>query len=175
QGGILQGAGTVTGNVTNGGTVAPGLSPGILNIAGNYVQTAGGTLSIEINGIAVGTQYDQLNVTGTITLAGTLAVSSGFVSTPGNTFIIGNNNLADAVSGTFNGFSEGTTFVAAPNTYQITYAGGTGNDIVLTSLSGAPTSTPTNTATNTPTLTPTPTPTNTPTNKPRPTPPRPPP
>src|SRR5262249_27259344 len=100
QGGILQGAGTVTGNVTSGGTVAPGLSSGILNIAGNYVQTAGGTLSIEINGIAVGTQYDQLNVTGTITLAGTLAVSSGFVSTPGNTFVIGNNNLADAVSGT---------------------------------------------------------------------------
>src|SRR5262249_40512456 len=123
-----------------------------------------------INGIAVGTQYDQLNVTGTITLAGTLAVSSGFVSTPGNTFIIGNNNLADAVSGTFNGLSEGTTFVAAPNTYQLTYAGGTGNDIVLTSLSGAPTSTPTSTPTNTATNTPTLTPTNTPTNTPTPTP-----
>ena len=37
----MKGAGTITGEMSNGGTVAPGLSPGILNVVGNYSQTAG--------------------------------------------------------------------------------------------------------------------------------------
>ena len=78
QGGTLKGSGTVTGGVSNGGTVAPGLSPGILNVVGNYSQTAAGKLAIELNGTTVGTQYDQLNVTGTVALAGTLAITTGF-------------------------------------------------------------------------------------------------
>jgi hypothetical protein len=89
--------------------VAPGLSPGILNIVGNYSQTSGGTLSMELNGIAVGTQYDQLNVTGTITLAGTLAISSGFVSSIGDSFIIGNNDSTDGVSETLGWFDIRST------------------------------------------------------------------
>src|SRR5205814_165215 len=44
----LAGTGTITGNVSNSGTVAPGNSPGVLTITGNYTQTTGGTLVIEI-------------------------------------------------------------------------------------------------------------------------------
>ncbi|HEV7903867.1 MAG TPA: carboxypeptidase regulatory-like domain-containing protein [Pyrinomonadaceae bacterium] len=70
--GTLSGTGTITGNVQNAGTVAPGLSPGVLNIAGNYTQLASGTLAIEIGGTNAGSQHDQLNVTGTVTLDGAL-------------------------------------------------------------------------------------------------------
>jgi gamma-glutamyltranspeptidase/glutathione hydrolase len=39
---------------------------------------------------------------------------------------------ADAVTGTFNGLAEGAQFVASGRTLQITYAGGSGNDVMLT-------------------------------------------
>jgi len=80
-GGILQGTGTVTGNVTNtSGTVAPGASPGTLVINGNYVQGSDGNLFIELAGFGQGTEFDFLDISGTATVAGTLTVSllSGF-------------------------------------------------------------------------------------------------
>ncbi|WP_163877328.1 autotransporter outer membrane beta-barrel domain-containing protein [Rhizobium laguerreae] len=61
--GILGGTGTIFGDVTNGGVVAPGNSIGTLTIAGNYTGT-GGTLEIEsvLGGDASPT--DRLVVTG---------------------------------------------------------------------------------------------------------------
>ena len=92
QGGTLTGSGTVQGNVTNAGTVAPGNSPGVLNITGNYTQTSSGVLDLEIAGRDNSNpgkpQFDQLRVTGTATLAGTVRVSllDGFQPAPGDTF-----------------------------------------------------------------------------------------
>lgn len=59
SGGRLQGNGTITGNVTSTGTVAPGNSPGTLHIAGNFTQT-GGTIDIEIAGASL---FDTIDVT----------------------------------------------------------------------------------------------------------------
>jgi hypothetical protein len=70
--GVLRGNATYVKNVTSSGTVAPGLSPGILTIQGNYTQTPAGTLEIEAGGTTVGTQFDRLVVTGAATLAGRL-------------------------------------------------------------------------------------------------------
>jgi hypothetical protein len=100
-GGILSGIGTIAGNVNNtAGTVAPGTSPGILTINGNYVQGSGGTLAVEIGGTAAGTQYDQLIVTGNATLGGALGVAliGGFVPPSGSTFAV---VQAGAVNGAF--------------------------------------------------------------------------
>ncbi len=70
--GILQGNGTVVGNLTNGGMVAPGTSPGTLTVNGNFNQTSGGTLLIQIdNGLS-----DMLVVSGTATLGGALIINS---------------------------------------------------------------------------------------------------
>jgi outer membrane autotransporter protein len=61
--GILGGTGTIFGDVTNAGTIAPGNSIGTLTIAGNYTGT-GGTLEVEavLGGDASPT--DLLAVTG---------------------------------------------------------------------------------------------------------------
>ncbi|WP_237764043.1 autotransporter domain-containing protein [Terrimicrobium sacchariphilum] len=72
-GAILKGAGTIIGDVLNQGTVAPGNSPGTLTIAGNFTQTGTGDLQIEVASSSV---FDQLVVTGTASLGGTLAVQS---------------------------------------------------------------------------------------------------
>gem|GEM_PF-441485 len=72
SGASLTGAGTVTANVSNQAVVAPGSSAGCITISGNYTQTSAGALNIEIGGTTPCTQYDQLNVTGNATLAGTL-------------------------------------------------------------------------------------------------------
>ena len=132
--GTLNGIGTIAGNLTNAATVAPGNSPGIITVNGNYSQTSTGDLNIEIGGTTVGTQYDQLIVNGTVTLNGDLNLSliNSFVPTNGNTFTIIDNDGTDAVSGTFSGLAQGATVVLGNTTFQISYAGGTGNDVVLT-------------------------------------------
>jgi len=96
QGGLLTGGGTLTGPVTIGPTamVSPGSSPGTLTINGTYAQQDGSTLAIEIGGLVSGTEFDVLDVVGSVTLAGTLDVSlfdlgSGlFMSSAGDTFDI---------------------------------------------------------------------------------------
>ncbi len=82
----LGGDGTVNGIVTavSGATVAPGLSPGILN-TGNIALVGGSTLTIEVDGVTPGSGHDQLNVTGTVDLGGaTLNIVMGFLPVVGN-------------------------------------------------------------------------------------------
>jgi T5SS/PEP-CTERM-associated repeat protein len=89
--GTLKGNGKVNGSVSNTGIVAPGVSLGPLTITnGNYTQTNGGTLQIEIGGTTAGSQYDQLLISGTATLNGTLAVSltGNFLPGAGDSFNI---------------------------------------------------------------------------------------
>ncbi|MBX9581928.1 MAG: M10 family metallopeptidase C-terminal domain-containing protein, partial [Gemmataceae bacterium] len=87
---LLQGDGTVTGNVSNASVVRPGTPTGILAVGGNFTQGPAGTLAVEIGGLAVGTQYDRLAVGGTAALAGTLAVTrpGGFVPADGDPFTV---------------------------------------------------------------------------------------
>ncbi|MBU3563166.1 ESPR-type extended signal peptide-containing protein [Polynucleobacter sp. Tro8-14-1] len=70
--GTLAGHGGIGGNVTNNGRVAPGGSIGTLSVAGNYVQTAGGTLSTSITPTA----NSVLAVAGTASLAGGFVIDA---------------------------------------------------------------------------------------------------
>lgn len=136
--GTLGGSGTVGALVaTSGGIVAPGNSPGILN-AGDTDLQSGSTLAIEINGDTVGTGYDQLNVTGTVALAGTLDLSLGYTPVENTMFFIVNNDGTDAVTGTFSGLADNAWFQDGSQWFKIGYSGdaGTnsftgGNDVVL--------------------------------------------
>ena len=83
-----------------GGSISPGSSPGVLAIDGSYQQDPGATFLAELGGADAGTGYDQISVSGTATLGGTLNVRlvNGFTPAVGQTFRIVN---AAAVSGAF--------------------------------------------------------------------------
>jgi len=88
-GGTLDGSGTIFGNISNAGTLAPGNSPGVLNIKGDYTQMVAGTFLAELAGAVPGL-YDQVNIGGNAFLAGTLDVEldPGFVVQIGESFIL---------------------------------------------------------------------------------------
>jgi hypothetical protein len=100
EGGILEGTNLLTGNVTNRAIVRPGVSPGQLQIKGNYTQKETGVLQIELGGPEAGSGSDRLAVSGTVTLAGTLNVSlvNGFAPPLGSAYDI---LTAGTCSGTF--------------------------------------------------------------------------
>ena len=116
------GHGTIGAGVTNtaGGVVAPGGSIGTLNV-GSYTQGSNSTLQIEVSPTAA----SKLNVTGTASLAGTLAL----VYDPGvysaATFDIVHAGL---VTGTFTTVSGNTPSGISKS---IVY-GGTDVNLVLT-------------------------------------------
>jgi len=76
-GGLVGGRGSLGGSLVNSGIVSPGDSPGTLTVNNNYTQNAGGTLRIEIGGLAP-SQHDLLAVSGHASLAGTLQLLGGF-------------------------------------------------------------------------------------------------
>ena len=134
--GTLGGAGTIAGDLNNASVVAPGTSPGVLTVAGNYTQTAAGTLQLELNG-AAGTEHDRLAVAGTATLAGQLAVSLGFAPAAGQSFVVLDNPGGDPVAGTFAGLPEAATLSAGGHALRVSYIGGDGNDVTLTAVAPA--------------------------------------
>jgi fibronectin-binding autotransporter adhesin len=86
SGGTLSGTGKIAGNVINNGVVGPGSSPGTLHVGGNYSQGSGGTLDIEIASLF---SFDQLMVSGTASLGGTLDVTlDGYTGHAGDIFTI---------------------------------------------------------------------------------------
>ena len=135
NGGTLGGIGTVQGITSAaGGAVAPGDSPGVLNSVGSVAFNSSTTFAAELNGAAPGS-YDQLNVTGGVSLGNaTLSISRGYSPAANDPFTIINNDGTDAVAGTFNGLPEATEFSSGNWGYRISYAGGSGNDVVLTAL-----------------------------------------
>lgn len=133
-GGILGGSGSVGAIVATSGTVSPGQSPGQLS-SRDVTLTGSTAYTVEVNGTAAGTTYDQLNVTGAVTLGGAaLNLSLGFPAQPGNAFTIIANDGGEAVSGTFAGLPPGAVIAQNDVLVQISYTGGSGNDVVLTVL-----------------------------------------
>jgi len=114
NGGTLGGIGTIHGTVTfaSGGTLAPGLTTGIIR-TGALTLNSASTTKIEIDGVAgagnTANGHDLIAVTGTATLDGTLTVdvsgiTSGEVSI-GDTFTI--IQSSDPLSGEFSNFTDG--------------------------------------------------------------------
>ena len=117
------------------GTLAPSGAP---TITGNVAINSGGRFAVQLNGPAAGIQYDQLTVSGTVTLAGALDIAASTNLPPGSTFTIINNTGAGAVSGTFLGKPNNSAFSTNGYNWRISYNGGTGNDVTL-SLYSIPT------------------------------------
>ena len=140
SGGTLGGSGSVANAVTvsSGGTLAPGNSPGTLS-TGDLTLSSGSTGKFEINGVAAGTNHDQIDVTGAVDVTGaTLTPVFGFTSATGDVFTLIANDGADAITGTFSALAEGATFNANGRIYKISYTGDTGNDLTLTDNGAVP-------------------------------------
>ena len=111
-------SGSVTGDVFNDGVLSlHGL--GFLDITGNYTQTADGSLVLDLGGTDYGT-FDQLQVSGAVTLAGNLTAHliDGFAPTVGE---------SDAV----------ITFLSRTGAFASQHFDNPGNGDVLTSSVGA--------------------------------------
>jgi hypothetical protein len=146
-------AGTLTGSSqvgsvdVEGGTLSPGAPLGTLT-AGSVSFDADPTFQVELNADAAKGARDRLKAMGPVTLGGRLLVADGFGSTVGTSFTIIDVAGTQPVTGTFDGLPEGATmpvtqvvfdpgtqqFTALTQLLQITYAGGTGNDVVLTHI-----------------------------------------
>lgn len=113
EGGSIGGTGTIDANLINsGGTVGPGLSPGILSVDGNFEQTDDGTFLVEIFNDA---QFDQMFATGEGRLAGTLEIDlfAGAAFENGDVFSIMhfNDNARQSRFGEFDRISgSGSSF-----------------------------------------------------------------
>jgi len=124
-GGRLQ-VDTFTGSLTNqGGTLAPGSSPGTTAITGNYDQPFG-SLEIEISGLTAGTNFDLVSVTGTATLGGDLTIDllSGFIPDTSDSFTV---LSAGDLSGSFNNVADGARLATVAGTadFLVNYDGTT--------------------------------------------------
>lgn len=124
------GTGGFGGSVANGGTLSPGLTggaPDTLNAAGNFTQTATGTLVIQLASPA---SFDRLAVAGTATLAGTVQLDTVNGYDPlGQSFTF--LTAAGGVSGTFGTVNGSATtnraaiaanLVYAPTSVTVTFA-----------------------------------------------------
>jgi fibronectin-binding autotransporter adhesin len=141
SGTTLGGSGTIGGTVnvaSSGANLAPGAtgngSTAILN-TGSLTLASGSNFSIDLHGAVAGTSYDQVNVTGTISITGAnLVINSVSGLTVGEHLFIAENDGTDAITGTFNGLANGATFTSGGVTFQIFYDAngqGGGNDIEL--------------------------------------------
>lgn len=134
QSATLFGTGSV-GNVVNAGNIHGGSlsTPGKLTtefLSFNGVGTMSAILASPIN-------FDQLDASN-VNMASNpqlnLAVLPGFVPLPGSTFKIINNRGGAGGGGTFKNLPEGATLAVNGALFMVSYIGGTGNDVVLTTL-----------------------------------------
>jgi len=140
--GTLQGVGKISGAVTVGtGTTSGAIllagnnatSPGILTINNTLTfnslstyqcvlnRTKGKASTLTALGVTIGS-----NVSFTFTDTGTGTLTTGTI------FKVINNTSANPIFGTFSNLADGSVFSSNGNNFQVSYTGGTGNDLTLT-------------------------------------------
>jgi acetyl esterase/lipase len=149
---FVTGSGSVA-TFENSGTVSPDriFSTGTTTFTTAYSMNADQkpTLAVRINGPVAGSSYDQLRVTSLkIEKGGLYVTTNHFTPSAGQQFVIVDNQGSQAVTGTFETYSpfsaatsypEGSTVLSADDDipFRITYHGGDGNDVVLSTAAAA--------------------------------------
>jgi autotransporter-associated beta strand protein len=145
SGATLSGGGSVP-SVTADGTIQPGstaspTSTGTLIVAGGTLN-ADSTVGIRLDGTTPGSDYDQISVgaSGTLALDGPalgLSLGSGYSPTLGTSYTIVSMGTSATHSGTFDrqgqSLTDGSTFVIGNTVFRINYNGGSGN-ITVTAM-----------------------------------------
>jgi len=145
NGGWLTGRGRI-GDLSSSGVLGVGTNPGAsyaANGAGRLhaddVQWTGGNVYLGLDGVIAGVSHDQVRAIGAVSISGTtlnLSLAATHVPSAGQQYVLIDNDGTDAISGTFTGLSNGATTIVSGYQFQVNYAGGTGNDLVLTALNG---------------------------------------
>jgi autotransporter-associated beta strand protein len=142
NGGILAGSGIISGAVTVGTGSGTGafLTPGMgastattLTIQSALTFKADGTYTCRLN--TKKTKADQLIANGVTIESGAqfaFKVTGNEQLHTGKSAIVISNTSANPISGTFANLPDGSTFTVGPNTFQASYSGGDGNDLILT-------------------------------------------
>ena len=133
--GRLSGTGSVNDVVTlSNNTVTAGTNfvPGVLSTGNLALSSFGGTLLVKVNGTG-SSEHDIVQVNGTVTLGvnSVIVVSLGYTPSPGDSYVILENDGVDPVVGEFTDLPEGAFFQFGGVDFQISYVGGDGNDIEL--------------------------------------------
>jgi autotransporter-associated beta strand protein len=143
SGETLTGSGAVGGNVQvlAGGIVSPGSSSGVLATdVGDVNLFPNATFLVQVTGTSPGSQYDQLNVQGSVSVEGSILSLQGGLFRPANgvVFTLIVNDGTDPISGRFREASgqtlnEGSVVTFGGIVAALSYVGGAGgNDVTLT-------------------------------------------
>jgi hypothetical protein len=127
--------GTVT---CQGGGFYPYPDPGYKNmISKNVTMDDASTFGVTIKDFQTPASPAFVTVAGTVNLGGckfygVFYTNSTFQPPIGTQFLLIQNDGNDPINGTFAGLPEGASFKFGGRQWQVTYKGGTGNDVVLT-------------------------------------------
>ncbi len=125
-GGLLTGHGTITGTLALSGTLSGGNTLGTTAINGGLTMDSTAVLALKVTGTAAGA-YDQLKVSGDVTLKGTLDLTTlTGLALQDSITLIDNLNAEATTTGYFSTIvtSEGSLSVSTPgSTYTFTVAG----------------------------------------------------
>ncbi|GAB5444964.1 MAG: hypothetical protein Fues2KO_53130 [Fuerstiella sp.] len=135
NGATLTAQGCLPGSVTiqSGGNLTPGDGVVILQ-TGDLDLQSGSTLNMQVAGIeTAGTDFDQLDVVGSVTLAGALNLldTSAATGQVNDRITLIRNDGNDAVDGTFSNLAQSASVTLNGETWRILYNGGDGNDVEL--------------------------------------------
>jgi hypothetical protein len=133
SGGRLEGSGIYRGSEFVGGIISPGVNgagritfPSGLAIGENVV------LTVDASGNTPATEYDQLVVTGGVSITNS---TLSFVPTAslaiGTELLVIQNDGSDSIDGTFDSFNDGKLFDVNQELFRTWYAEGSGNDFVI--------------------------------------------
>ena len=142
--GALGGGGTIAGAVTvgagasgNGAFLTPGQSlvrPGLLTLLSSLTFNSDGFFNV---GLARNLAVGEVVANGiTINSGATFAFfnNRGVTVPVGTVLTVISNTSATPTFGVFDNLPDGLTFTDHGNTFQVSYEGGDGNDLVLTSV-----------------------------------------
>jgi len=138
---LVSGWGAVGKVTCQGGGFYPYLSSGYKNMSSKDVTLdSASTFGATIQAFQTPATPSFVSVTGTVNLGGckfygVLNTNSTFQPGIGTQVMLIQNDGNDPINGTFSGLPEGAVFKFGGRQWQITYKGGTGNDVLLTMAS----------------------------------------
>jgi autotransporter-associated beta strand protein len=134
--GIISGAVTIGTGTGTGAFLAPSIGsnqPAILTFKKTITFKADSTYTCKIN--TNNNRTDQVKAKGVMIESGAQFSFQAVANkklTNGTVFTAINNTSANPIGGTFANLTDGSIFTAGLNNFQVSYEGGTGNDLTLT-------------------------------------------